>query len=243
MVLIDWTRMGRSYCLAGALLDKVPVRIVRPLLSRGRGLAAPNIGWSAYLLDGHARWEIFELVGMESYELPHPPHTEDCWVATLRPRKRSLPPQERRKLLEQTVVDSSSELFGAPFVHTQASAYVRPGEGERSLTTVVVPSRSICFSAVTRAGAAEPDYRASVPVPGQGQRSLPVKDHHLLLRAERAARDVDARVRFLEQAIAAMGDEVAVRLGLSRAFPGRPNEAAACWLMADGFFSLTDPQP
>ena len=42
-----------------------------------------------------------------------------------------------------------------------------------------------------------------------------------------------------------MGDTVAVRLGITRPFT--PQEGAGrtpglCWLMADGFFSLTDPQ-
>jgi hypothetical protein len=40
-----------------------------------------------------------------------------------------------------------------------------------------------------------------------------------------------------------MGDQVAVRLGLSRAFNSRSGEPGVCWLMADGFFSLTEPQP
>ena len=43
-------------------------------------------------------------------------------------------------------------------------------------------------------------------------------------------------------AVQQMGDPVAVRLGLSRAFQGGAGNAA-CWLMADGFFSLKDPQP
>jgi hypothetical protein len=35
-----------------------------------------------------------------------------------------------------------------------------------------------------------------------------------------------------------------VRLGVSRAYSGTPGRAPnVCWLMADGFFSLTDPQP
>ena len=34
--------------------------------------------------------------------------------------------------------------------------------------------------------------------------------------------------------------EVAVRLGLLRSFASGPGEGV-CWLMADGFFSLTDP--
>ena len=41
-----------------------------------------------------------------------------------------------------------------------------------------------------------------------------------------------------------MGEEVVVRLGPSRAFPpGVGCGPACCWLLADGFFSLTDPEP
>ena len=34
MVLVDWTRMGKFYCLAGAVVQEGKVRIVRPLLSK-----------------------------------------------------------------------------------------------------------------------------------------------------------------------------------------------------------------
>ena len=63
MILLDWTRMGRSYCLAGAVLEKGDWRIVRPLPMKHRAAPVRNIGWSPFLFDGHARWEIFELIG------------------------------------------------------------------------------------------------------------------------------------------------------------------------------------
>ena len=38
--------------------------------------------------------------------------------------------------------------------------------------------------------------------------------------------------------------QVPGRLGLSRPFQATPGRGeGVCWLMADGFFSLTDPQP
>jgi hypothetical protein len=40
-----------------------------------------------------------------------------------------------------------------------------------------------------------------------------------------------------------MGEEVVVRLGLSRPHPGDDHLGPVTWLMVDGFFSPTDPQP
>ena len=55
MILLDWTRMASSYCLAGAVLQDKQWRIVRPLPTKFRGAMVRNVGWSAYLMDGHAR--------------------------------------------------------------------------------------------------------------------------------------------------------------------------------------------
>ena len=41
----------------------------------------------------------------------------------------------------------------------------------------------------------------------------------------------------------AMGTTAVVRLGLSRSFVSAAGQPGKCWLMADGFFSLDDPQP
>src|SRR5262245_57022886 len=62
MILLDWTRMGKWYCLAGVVEQGGTFRVVRPLLAKFRAAPVRNVGWSAYLLDGHARWEIFELI-------------------------------------------------------------------------------------------------------------------------------------------------------------------------------------
>jgi hypothetical protein len=84
----------------------------------------------------------------------------------------------------------------------------------------------------------------TLPLPGGEERSLPVKDHFLLQRAELAGAELESRVRALAFAVGQMGERVAVRLGLTRPFPGTPHRGeGVCWLMADGFFSLTDPQP
>lgn len=241
MILLDWTRMGKWYCLAGAVEQGGAVRIVRPLLAKFQDAPARNVGWSAYLLDGHARWEVFELIGERPTE-PRPPHLEDLWVRALRSCRRLAPPEKRRAILAATAARPGEELFGVPLCPTRSAAYVAPGTGQRSLATVVVPAGKVRFDVSQRVGA-EPDYRATLDVPGLGERSLPMKDHHLLRRAELAATDLAGQLQALDRALVQMGAQVAVRLGLSRAFQGDPGRApAACWLMADGFFSVTDPQ-
>jgi hypothetical protein len=107
----------------------------------------------------------------------------------------------------------------------------------------MVPSSRLSFSASWRFGVTQPDYRLTLPVPELGDRTLPVKDHHLLLRAEQAARDLDRRLEALNAAAGQMGEQIAVRLGLSRPFASNGEHGSGlCWLMADGFFSLSHPQ-
>lgn len=109
--------------------------------------------------------------------------------------------------------------------------------------SVVLPSSAFRFTVSWREGTAEPDYRVSLAVPELQGRSLPVKVHFLLRHAELASDAVDGRIQALTLALSQMGDRVAVRLGLSRSFQAPPGRAdSVCWLMADGFFSLNDPQ-
>src|SRR5438045_3182384 len=46
MILLDWTRMGRSYCLAGAVAQRDGFQIVRPLYFKYRESPVRNVGWS-----------------------------------------------------------------------------------------------------------------------------------------------------------------------------------------------------
>jgi hypothetical protein len=243
MILLDWTRMGRSYCLAGVVVQDGQYRVIRPLQARNRDAPVRNFGWSAYHMDGHSRWEVFELIGPE----PAPgqrPHLEDIWVRSLQPRRALASPAQRRAVLNATMTSSDRPLFGHPLQQTRTAAYLAPGTGHRSLVTVTVPGRHLRFTAAWRDGVPEPDYRVTLPLPGGAERSLPVKDHFLLQRAELAGTELDSRIRALSDAVGRMGERVAVRLGLSRAFPATPHRGeGVCWLMADGFFSLSDPQP
>jgi hypothetical protein len=243
LILLDWTRMGTLYCLAGVVEQDSSYRAVRPLLVRHHDAPVRNAGWSPYLIDGFARWDIFQLIG--PLDVPvEPPHVEDVWVRSLRPRLRSASPAQRRVILEATAAVPGEPVFGVPLTMTHSSASLTPGTGRRSLATIIVPARSISFYVSQWEGAAEPDYRVALRRTPLGERLLPVKDHHLLDRAERAAPDMAARVEVLQQMIGQMGERVAIRLGLSRGFQGDPGRAPViCWLLADGFFSLEDPQP
>jgi len=240
LILLDWTRMGRSYCLAGAVADGAGYRVIRPILHKFRDAPVRNAGWSPYLLDGHQRWEIFEIIGPVPTP-PDPPHVEDLWVRGLRPRHCLATREQRRAVLAATATPPGEPLFGVPFEPTRAVA-VGAGTGSRSLITVVVPGGDIAFSGSHRRGP-DPDYRVTLCLPDLGERSLPVKDHHLLARAEAGAKTLDAQLERMTQLVRDMGEQVAVRLGLTRPFQSEANRTGLCWLMADGFFSFSDPQP
>jgi hypothetical protein len=243
LILLDWTRMGHSYCLAGAVVEGNFVRTVRPLLWKYRDAPVRNVGWSPYHMDGHQRWEVFELLGPEAAD-PQPPHLEDVWVRSLRPRRCSAPPEQRRAILHSLAARPGEVIFGAPLQTTRASAYLRPGTGQRSLATLIVPSAQVAFSATRREGAPEADVRVMIGVLPLAGRPLPLKDHHLLMHAERAVTDLHGQVQALTRALRAMGERVAVRLGVSRPFQATPERGPGlCWLMVDGLFSLSDPQP
>ena len=126
---------------------------------------------------------------------------------------------------------------------TRYAAYLPPGTGRRSLATVIVPAEEISFSFSRREGAPEPDIRAMLPVQPMGERLLIVKYHYPLRRAEESSNDPARQIAALNTAVMQMGQRVAVRVGLSRPFQSDAKQPAMCWLMADGFFSASNPQP
>ena len=241
ITLVDWTRMGNGYCLAGAVLQEGKVRIVRPLLRRRDRPRARQAGWSAFSVDGYSRWEKFELVGAAD-AAAEPPHLEDIWVRALCSRKVLANVEERHKILAATLLETGQPLFGVPLVTNRLSAYLPPGSGSRSLATIIVPSAQIRFEEVWRAGATHSDVRVCLPIPNVGERVLPVKDHVLLQRSEAAGGTPGKRRNLLNLLIKQMDEQIAVRLGLSRAFLSRAGGPGVCWLMADGFFSFRNPQ-
>lgn len=242
MVLLDWTRMGKMYCLAGVVQQNGQLRVVRPLPAENRAAPVRNVGWSPYLMDGHSRWEIFELIDPKPAEAS-PPHLEDLWVRSMKSRRGLANPALRRAILQATRNQTGEPWFGTALTTTRSCAYVPPRTGQRSLVTIIVPVGAIRFSVSWREGTPEPDTRVSLDVPELEGRSLPVKDHFLLQRAELASSAPEGRMGALSLAVTQMGAEVAVRLGLSRSFQATPGRTeSVCWLMADGFFSLNDPQ-
>jgi hypothetical protein len=242
-ILVDWTRMGRTYCLAGAVLHGAQARILRPLPARSADAPVRNVGWSPFLTDGRQRWEVFELIAPTPAE-PQPPHLEDVWVRSLRPRARLATPAERHAILHATLGPPGEPAFGVPWTLTQASAFLEPASGERSLASIIVAARELIFTAAWRSGLPDPDFRVSFGGAELAGRSLPVKDHFLLKRAEQASRDLEVQLHVLRTAVEGMGQKVLVRLGLSRPFQATPHRGQGkCWLMADGFFSLENPQP
>jgi hypothetical protein len=242
LILLDWTRMGRAYCLAGVVVEGNFVRTVRPLLLALRDAPVRNVGWPREFMDGHQRWEVFELVGPQPAD-PEPPHLEDTWVRTMLPRGYSVPPEQRRAILRGLAAKPAEVLFGTPLLTTRASAYLQPGSGQRSLATLIVPSVQVAFSASQRQGTPEADVRVSIGVLPLANRPLPLKDHHLLLRAEQEAEHLSGLAQSLTRMVRAMGPQVAIRLGVSRPFQANAQRGPGlCWLMVDGIFSLSDPQ-
>ena len=270
MILVDWTRMGKTFCVAGVVAEVPGWRTVRPLpvplrtpsrpraglrgviealISGPKNTAAPsdpplprNVGWFSNRLARVHRWDIVELMYPHSAEI-EPPHTEDLWVCGLRPTGRSATLEERAAILRATSVRDTQLHFGVPLLTTRTSAYLRPGMGERSLVTVMVPSKDVCFVTSEREGAGGAEVRVNLRVPQVGTKLLPVKDHPLLCHAEQAAPgDLGEQAKVLRQAILQMGPTVAVRLGLSRGYDSGRGEPR-CWLMADGFFPTEVPSP
>jgi hypothetical protein len=208
-------------------------------------------------------WDIVLLVEPRQADFERP-HTEDVWVRGIRVTGRTVPIERRGAILKATEVDGTKPLFGEPMHTTWSSAYLYPGHGDRSLVTVVTKAKELVFEASLREGAAEADIRVRLNLPEVGEKQLPVKDHALLLEAERhAERDPARMAAFLTDTVATMGRSVAVRLGLSRGYSANRGEWPArqcgegvavasktqqqpatgqgeprCWLMADGFFPI-----
>ncbi|MFO0846829.1 MAG: hypothetical protein U0797_31430, partial [Gemmataceae bacterium] len=128
VILLDWTRMGHQFCLAGAVVQQGEVRVVRPLPARGRNPVAPNVGWSPYLLHGHGRWQVFEMV-KPAPGGAGPPHLEDVWVTGLRPTSRLASPGQRQAILRATLAAEGLPLFGAELHCSHVGSFLDPGGG------------------------------------------------------------------------------------------------------------------
>jgi hypothetical protein len=241
LILLDWTRMGKCFCLAGVVVDGPRLYVVRPLPVAQRGVAAQFLGWPADRCDGFQRWQVIEMVEPEPAGAK-PPHVEDAWVRELRPHDRFAPAELRRAILTATALNNEP-LFGTALHASRATAFANPGTGQYSLTTVTVPAQDISFRGMRREGSGEVRLRVTLPVRQLGQRTLPVTDHPLLTRAATVAPEPERQAEWLTATVRGLGETVAVRLGLSRPyFWPDANPEPQCWLMADGFFALADPR-
>jgi len=201
-----------------------------------------RVGWPTFFMAGRSRWEVFDLVSPRP-ATPHAPHIEDTWVRSLRPCNRLATSEQRRTILKATAATTTEALFSAPLRVEGSRTFVLPGEGGRSLSTLLVPGGQIRFRTDPRARAsAATTIRVELPLPDLDLRTLPVTDHHLLTWAEQQAPRPGDQAEALNGLVRQMGEVVAVRLGLSRSFAGE-GQRPVCWLMANGFFSLADPQP
>jgi hypothetical protein len=243
MILLDWTRMSRTYCVTGAVHVNGQMRILRPLPRAQRDAPVRNVGWSPFQLDGHTRWEVFEVIAPEP-ALPMAPHLEDAWVVSLRSRRGLAAPAQRRAILEATLVPEGQSLFGVLLRRDKQKGYLLPDEGVRSLTSVAVRQKQIEIFVQRREYKPEADYRVRLHVPDLEGLVIPFKDHFLLVRAEQEAPTDAGRLLAIQSEIARMGEPVLVRLGVSRPYAQAGSASLpVCWLMADGFFSMSDPQP
>jgi hypothetical protein len=150
IILLDWTRMGHSYCLAGAVIEAGQIRIVRPIPTDSGNNPRGNNGWSPYLMDGHSRWEVFEMVRPVPV-LPLAPHLEDVHVQALKPCGRLATMEQRRAILQATLTPHGEPFFGIELLRSPGGCYyLEPGTGQRSLTSVEVPAAEVSFTAVRR---------------------------------------------------------------------------------------------
>src|SRR5947208_252354 len=78
------------------------LRRVPTLPAYQRHAPVRNVGWPASFMDGHSRWEVFEVAGAEP-AAAQAPHLEDTWVGTLRSRSRLASPAQRRTVLKATL--------------------------------------------------------------------------------------------------------------------------------------------
>src|SRR5438309_9995178 len=117
LILLDWTRMGKTYCLAGVVRQDGLYRVVRPMPRSNHPLPVRNIGWSPYQMDGRQRWQIFELVGPEKAP-PLAPHLEDVWVRELRTSGHLADPATRLATLANAAAGDGQPLLRAPFLWT-----------------------------------------------------------------------------------------------------------------------------
>jgi hypothetical protein len=169
---------------------------------------------------------------------PEQPHSED-WLVEPRLRivQELLSPHERIAFLEAIEDSAVHGIFGAP-VHHDRGWFVRSGEGQRSLGTVLVAS----LDEVVYRHRSDPgkwDYRLAFHDASGEQYRLAVTDlafrlHLDALRNKGASPPSAART--IEDALKS-ADRVYLRIGLARGWGDYPDR---CHLQITGVYSFPD---
>jgi hypothetical protein len=130
IVITDLTRMQvPKVCIAGYSRDERCIRPIIPFQGIGE--------WFLYK-DDCLVIRPFGVVELDFVRhVPEAPHTEDWEINRFHRRlvTAQLPDKKKLNLLERTVSDSVTGIFGAE-IHDDLGFYVKAGEGERSLGTV-----------------------------------------------------------------------------------------------------------
>jgi hypothetical protein len=227
VAITDLTRMQEQrVCLAGYLPDYT---CIRPII--------PRSGLTEVWLQATRRAVIrpFCVVAFELVEhTPEPPHTED-W--TISPVYQVVRMVKSKLALLQKIEDKSVEsIFGAEITHEQGW-YVRAGEGERSLGTVV-PGRIDEVSYKLVKGSTW-DYRISFTDEMDKQYRLAVTDlafrYYLDNQRMRQGVSPDRAARRLYDTLTEA--QVFLRIGLARHWEKHPDR---CHLQITGVHTFPD---
>ena len=214
VLLLDVTAMaGDNVCVAGIDVDSgAQIRLADPQPTR-RMIAR----W------GFAPYEVIS-VDCKPLRRRQPPHVEDCkWNERLVRKHGPMPFSEVCGIAGKTAFRSIDTAFGAAMVKSaRGNPGFLPGAGERSLATLAV--RNVRSSAAadgklrTALRDEHGDYLSGVPF-----QDLAVRVHES--GCDACGEDYIGRIKADFDA-----DACLVRVGLTRGYPARPEDAPACWL-------------
>jgi hypothetical protein len=238
VIITDVTRMGEPrVCVAGYLERSHDC--VRPVFSPWSG---PTEEWLS--IDGQVVVRPFSVVELDLKEKnPSPPHTED-WIidSTYRVKRGMLTPIQQNAFLTRIEDRSVESIFGATinrepgFEHL--SAYVKFGEGKRSLGTIRPKTLGeVCYREKVEEG--KLDYRIAFTDQTGEEYRLAVTDlafrrfleHTTLVKGK--SRDEAAQLL----AATLRGSRMFLRIGLARSWKEYPDR---CYLQITGVYSFPD---
>lgn len=234
VLITDLTRMrGERVCLAGyTRKGGLPDFCVRPLFRFGdvtESWLYPRVG----VIRPFAVVEL-DLVKHD----PDKPHGED-WLVDPRFRvvQELLPSEERAAFLKAIEDAAVRETFGAE-IHHDRGWFVRSGEGERSLGTVLVaPLEEVTYQ--RRSDRGKWDYRIAFHDASGAHFRLAVTDLAFRLHLDwlRDNGSTPARAARIVQNALGSADRIYLRIGLARGWGDYPDR---CFLQVTGVYSFPD---